>query len=267
MDNHTANPLNVGLFSYFNSLPFWAAFQLGIIKPEAKISYDNPKALNGLFEKKALQLSMVSSLSYWKLRQQSSPFLSFGIGARKKVKSVLLITRFALEKLSEKTIWLTHESETSIALLQVLCSQIWNVAPHLQMMPEKTPPQDADAYLLIGNQALTHILPAGYEAIDLAEAWCKATQLPFIFGLFAIYHETLSAQNEKVIQFEKDLQASYQWSVNHREKLVTKAHEISGMPDAFLDEYLNTLDFVLTDEHYKGFNLFINLYEKYVQQK
>lgn len=254
--------MHVGFIKYINSLPFWGAFKQNIIHSPAHIVYDHPRALNKMFEHCELNISMVSSLAYWKMRHRATPFLSFGLGAHQSVKSVLLITRVAVSDLSEKTIWLTQESETSVALLQVLCTHFWHVDPHWQQISQKTPPHDAEAFLLIGDQALTYRTPAGYQAIDLAEAWWKATGLPFIFGLFTIHKNISPFLADDVVRFESDLQNAYRWSNDHPEEILAMAQEMSSLPSEILADYFQTLDFYLTEKHYKGFDLFTTLYQE-----
>ena len=66
-----------------------------------------------------------------------------------EVHSVELFSRFPLEELSRKKVYLTGQSGTSVALFRILCSQYAQVHPEYVDAAE-----NADALLRIGDQAL-----------------------------------------------------------------------------------------------------------------
>ena len=77
---------------------------------------------------------------------------------------------------------LDQASLTSVHLSQVILAEFYGIHP--QCVPPHTP--DADARLLIGNQAIEFRAnpSAGWRFLDLGEEWTRRTQLPFVYAVW-----------------------------------------------------------------------------------
>ena len=112
-----------------------------------------------------------------------------------EVHSVELFSKYPMEKLSKKRIYLTAQSGTSVALLRVLCSQ------YFQIQPEYVSDlADADAALFIGDEALKRKMQNDWPyCFDLAKLWREWKNLPFVFGAWSVHRSALrtspAAQN------------------------------------------------------------------------
>ena len=88
-----------------------------------------------------------------------------------------------------RSVGLTHESESSVALLKALLRGPLGAGPNCtfeRVRSTRTPDQlPHDLVLLIGDDGL-HADPGEREPIDLGAAWLAWTGLPFVFALWLI---------------------------------------------------------------------------------
>ncbi|MCH9626680.1 MAG: Chorismate dehydratase [Chlamydiales bacterium] len=240
---------HIGMVEYINALPFHLPFRLGEIKTEASITYGIPSAVNAQLRAGKLDMALTSCAEYFDGPYQLLP--GFCIGACKEILSVNLYTR--LPKLDGATIAVTHHSATSIALLKVLCHHFWKVEPTFIPLEREKPLTHYDAFLLIGDEALEQLTIPGYQTIDLASAWYEATQLPFVFAVFA--------QRGGAHDHSGELEASLQWSEANRGRLIHEAHLQSGLAPELIDRYYTLCRYRLEDKEREGLNLFQQLRE------
>lgn len=113
--------------------------------------------------------------------------------ARGPVKSVLLFAKVPPQEI--RTVALDTSSRTSAALVRVLCTHLWNIAPQFS---ERAPDPDlcdldTDAALLIGDPALAAVWN-GPAPIDLGQAWTEWTGLPFVFATWLARNEEVAVE-------------------------------------------------------------------------
>ncbi len=99
------------------------------------------------------------------------------------VYSVFLAYRGELSAI--RRIALDPASLTSVHLVQVLLAEFYGVRPECIDAREA---KDADAELLIGNQAMAYRkeMPADMQLLDLGEEWKARTGLPFVYAPWAL---------------------------------------------------------------------------------
>jgi chorismate dehydratase len=109
-----------------------------------------------------------------------------GIAARHEVRSVLLISKLPLERV---TVLAAHAaSRTSVVLARLLLAERWGVHPRIV---SSRPPLEAmlaaaDAAVIIGDPALAACGRTGLVEVDLAGAWAGWTGLPFVFAVWGV---------------------------------------------------------------------------------
>jgi chorismate dehydratase len=139
-----------GSISYLNLLPFQVFLKRYISNNASKMTFRYkravPSQINKALKRREVNAAFISSIESSKCK-----CTDLGIIAEKKVYSVLL-----LEGENE----IDPASATSNTLARVL---------------------DLQGKVVIGDAALQHYLNGG-ESIDLAEAWYKETELPFVFA-------------------------------------------------------------------------------------
>jgi chorismate dehydratase len=121
------------------------------------------------------------------------------VAARRRVRSVVLITKVAPEALRRVSV--DETSCTSVMLLRILLARRFGVRPamepcvaHLQTMMARS-----DGALLIADAAL-RAHTAGWQVHDLAELWATWTGLPFVFAVWAARPGTDMAQVEPLLR-------------------------------------------------------------------
>lgn len=177
------SPLRIGAPSYLNALPFVYGLKH---QPLITVQRAVPSAINCAFLQGKIDCALMSSVE---ILRHNLPTLPFGIIAQGAVHSVHLYSRKPLSALDGVTIGVTEESATSTHLLKLLARAHWRVTPHFVPMATCLNPQEytqeREAFLLIGDAALTHPTFNGYHTTDLASAWYEMRGLPFPFALFA----------------------------------------------------------------------------------
>ena len=102
------------------------------------------------------------------------------------VYSVLLAHRGPLRDIREVVV--DAASGTSALLLRVLLEKRFGLRPRYVVEPLADKRSDADAQMLIGDQAIRfHRDPADWHILDLGQAWFDWTGLPFVFAVWAVH--------------------------------------------------------------------------------
>ena len=116
-----------------------------------------------------------------------------------EVRSVKLFSRFPIEDLGGKTVRLTSQSQTSVALLKILLQERYRVRP-LFIQGLAAEPGD-DACLLIGDLALEETERNRFAySYDLGTLWQDWQGTPFVFGAWIIEKSALGAELRPILE-------------------------------------------------------------------
>jgi cyclic dehypoxanthinyl futalosine synthase len=175
------------------------------------------------------------------------------IGARGKVRSVLLVSERPLEELDEVALDLS--SRTSVVLARLLLRERLKREPKLVGLAAR----DAIAHVGEGRGAVVIGDPAlGLEgrfpyALDLAEAWYQWTGLPFVFAAWCGRRGALSAEDERLFD------AARVRGLQHRDALADAHAAASGLPQESLRSYLReSLRYAFGEEEREGLQRFFD---------
>ena len=160
--------VRVGCVQYLNSKPL-------IYGCDAPVVFDHPSGLARDLASGALDVALVPVFE----ALRDPPWLAVddvAIACDGPVFSVFLAHRGPLAEV--RRIALDPASLTSVHLLKVLLAEYHGLHPAFDT--------DADARLLIGNQAIDFRAanPDGWRLLDLGEEWRRCTDLPFVFALW-----------------------------------------------------------------------------------
>jgi aminodeoxyfutalosine synthase len=177
----------IGRVSYLNTLPFFKFLD----NREYKIFPAPPRQLGFLFKDGDIDAGIVSLVDYFE-KENDFTFLKYGIVGNKNVKSVILYSKYPIEKLDKKNIAITDETSTSFRLLQVLLEMKYGldviyVREKISAREKNLP--SFDAFLTIGDDALKFMKHKieGFDYIyDLAQLWYEWQKLPFVFAVWAV---------------------------------------------------------------------------------
>ena len=164
--------LRVGCVQYLNARPLIHGY-------DGPVVFDHPSGLARDLANGALDVALVPT---FEALRHPRYLLADGVAIASDgpVFSVFLAHRGPLAEV--RTIALDPASLTSIHLLQVLLAEYHGLRPRLLELSAF--PADADAVLLIGNQAIDFRErdTGAHQLLDLGEEWKRCTGLPFVYA-------------------------------------------------------------------------------------
>jgi chorismate dehydratase len=168
---------------YANAAPFYALWA------DAPFAVRNlaPRDLGREAEAGSVDLGLMASGDFLRLRDRFEMLAPMGVAARGPVQSVLLFSRRPANALGDALVSVTPETSTSIRLLKLLLS-VRRGLPNLRFVRGLEPAQ-ADALLLIGDQAMRtrNRPPEGFvHTLDLGADWLDWTGLPFVYAAWVV---------------------------------------------------------------------------------
>ncbi len=180
--------LRIGLFPYLNVQPVVHGLRgdAGV-----EIVIDVPSRIAERFSEGALDLAMVPS---FEAAAMGAPVLdAICISSDGPVETVILHHRTALRDV--KSLCVDTASRTSAALAKILIARASGQLPETSVFsPSTNEPTDADAILVIGDPAFA-FTRAGYERLDLGEAWKHETSLPFVYAVMVLGPHAIGKPN------------------------------------------------------------------------
>jgi chorismate dehydratase len=263
MAQFSSGRLRLGRIGFLNVLPIYYPLESGIISHPFVIVSDSPACLNELMAAGRLDLSVVSSIEYARHPERYYILPDLSISCCGAVKSVLLLSQVPVDRLKGKTILVTRESHTSVALLKILFSEHLRVEADLEPGCLREAAAGGNlpvAFLAIGDEALR--LSAGdlypYR-LDLGEAWHSWTRLPFVFALWVIQRESAERLNGALRTTMEVLAAAKHWGRNHLDHICAVAEERGIVGIEALQVYYRCLGYDLRQGEQEGLNLFYSL--------
>ena len=168
---------------YANAAPFYALWS------DAPFSVRNlaPRDLGREAETGHVDLGLMATGDYLRLRDRFEMLAPMGVAARGPVQSVLLFSRRPANALGDALISVTPETSTSIRLLKLLLNARRGLS-NVRYVRGLEPAQ-ADALLLIGDQAMRtrNRPPEGFvHTLDLGADWLDWTGLPFVYAAWVV---------------------------------------------------------------------------------
>ena len=250
------SPLRLGRIGYINCYPIYGAIDRGVLPAPGALVTGTPAELNDLLVAGELDVSVISAVEYARHARDLVLLPDLAISCDGPVRSVMLFSRRPVAQLDGRTVLLTASSRTSIALLELLCREVWKIHPrfvearaeasdldHLAGLPH-------DAVLVIGDPALLLSARGAYpEIADLGEEWKRWTGLPFVFAVWAARR---AADPAAVQRGHQSLLASRDWGLAHLDDLAADAARATGIALPACREYFAGLDYALSYKHLAG---------------
>lgn len=275
--------LIVGKIPYLNLFPiFYVLEGSGSHAPIAAASYEfiegHPSSLNRMLRQAEIDVSPSSSIEYLRDREGYIYIDGHSISSEGPVESILIFSRMPLNDLGGKEVFVTHHSETSPILLDIILKKFYGIGARLKITdaPVKDAITSHSAYLSIGDEALlaksrSHkisldIQNHDYELCaiehqlfyiyDLGALWLKHTSLPFVFALWTARKDSAEAKKELFEKFKNDLDSAKHNAMEHL-KDIASASQLSAIisPDR-IASYWRKISYDLNEKHKKGLELF-----------
>jgi chorismate dehydratase len=255
--------MRIGRIGYINCAPVYGAIDRGIVAlpPGAELVTGTPAELNDLLVAGELDLSVISAIEYARHARELVLLPELAISCDGPVRSVALFSRRTVGRLDGWTVLLSASSRTSVALLELLCRDVWKIKPKFAEARAEAQDLEAlsalphEAVLVIGDAALKLAASSGYpHRYDLGEEWKRWTGKPFVFAVWTARH---SANPAAVQKCHRTVLASRAWGLAHLEELAEAAAVSCNVPRATCLEYLSGLDYAFTDRHRQALNDFL----------
>ena len=260
MGKSTCERLRLGRIGFLNVLPIYYPLEAGFISHPFEIVSGIPSYLNSLMASGNLDLSVVSSIEYARHPERYFILPDLSISCRGEVQSVLLFSRVPLDRLAGKTVLVSAQSHTSVALLRILLSIRFGLDVVFQPgnCTESLERGDAPtAFLAIGDEALRlrdhRLYP---HRMDLGAAWHTWTRLPFVFAVWVIQRAAVERWNGRLGEALERLADAKRWGHAHMERICAEA-SIKGLLDVReLESYYGVLRYDLGPDEREGLELF-----------
>lgn len=255
--------MRIGRIGYINCAPVYGAIDRGIVTlpAGAELVTGTPSELNDLLVAGELGISVISAIEYARHAKDLVLLPELAISCDGPVRSVALFAKQPVGRLGGSTILLSASSRTSVALLELLCRDVWKIKP--QFAEARAEAQDLEALgslpheavLVIGDAALKLAAAGIYpHRYDLGEEWKQWTGLPFVFAVWAAQR----VENPAAVRRGHEvLLASRAWGLEHLDDLAAEAARTTQLPIAACRPYLSGLDYAFTDRHRSALSDFL----------
>jgi chorismate dehydratase len=252
--------VRLGRIGYINCYPVYGAIDRGRVRVPAELVTGTPAELNDLLVAAELDVSVISAVEFARHAEALRLLSGIGITSDGPVRSVALFSKVPVARLDGRTVLLTASSRTGAALLELLCRDVWKIAPRFAQARAEATDLDRlaelphEAVLVIGDAALLLAARHAYAyRVDLGEEWKRWTGLPFVFAVWAARRPVERAATARV---HEAILRSRDWGLAHLDLLAADAHRASGVALAACREYLAGLDYAFTERHLAGLATF-----------
>ena len=254
----TGKKLRIGRIPYANLFPIF--YMMG---KRGGAPYDIiegvPSELNRKLRDGIIDISPSSSIEHLRYPDKYDVIRNHSISADGPIRSIFLFSRMPLEALDGQTILTSSQSETSVALVEIICRKFYNLACTFVSSAEPIAHalRSYPAYLLIGDDAISQSRRwPDLHVYDLGSVWKQHTGLPFTYALWLVRKECVSESPEALAEFITDLDTAKELS-RSRFGEIAEAWPLKDMlSTSDLIAYWEGISYDLTDEHRKGLALF-----------
>jgi len=251
--------LKIGKISYANVWPIFYMLEKEADCSSYEFVEGVPSALNTMLREGSIDASWSSSIEYLKDPGRYTFIENHAIDSDGPVGSVLLFSKKPIEELDGETILMTSQSETSIALLQIICRKFYDLScTYVQTSePFDRAIESRAAYLLIGDDALSQASRrTDLHIYDLGQLWKKHTGLPFTYALWLVRKESWTTKGNLILTFKQDLDRAKVHALSDLRGLA-EVSPLRGMLSVDrLVSYWQGISYNFGEAHKKGFELF-----------
>ena len=247
--------MKIGRIGYINCAPVYGAIDRSVVAlpPGGELVTGTPAELNDLLVAGELDVSVISAIEYARHAPELVLLPDLAISCDGPVRSVALFSRRTVRQLDGRTVLLSASSRTSVALLELLCRDVWKIRPKFAEARAEAQDLEAlaalphEAVLVIGDPALKLAAAGTYaHRYDLGEEWKRWTGKPFVFAVWAARR---AADPAAVQRGHESLLASRAWGLEHLEEIAGETARVTRLPVATCREYLSGLDYAFGERH------------------
>ena len=194
--------IRVGAVEYLNARPL--VHGLDTRTDLFKLRFEVPSKCASLLYDKSVDVGLIPSIEY--LCDSDYRIVpDIAVVSEGPVASVALFTERPI--MSIRSIAVDSSSRTAVALLRILCAQLFDLEAKFVTMHPDLPAmlKRCDAALLIGDTALyTEHETRSLEKIDLGDEWEAMTGLPFVWSFWVGRSDSVQAEHIKAFGAARD---------------------------------------------------------------
>jgi chorismate dehydratase len=197
----------IGSVKYLNAVPLTRGMEYQII-------FATPARLAELLRRDELEAALVSVTEVL-FTDRYDVLDEVAIASLGEVYSVLLAHRKPLAEAKE--IFCDTASLTSVNLLKVLLAER-GLKPEFKPLENYAAAPEKDFVLLIGDPAIDfQRAPHDHAIFDLGSAWFEATNLPFVYAVWALRRGVENAELRRRLHDAKQFGLdTLEWIIHHR---------------------------------------------------
>ena len=267
------NKLKIGRIPYANLYPLFYYLDNECNNPEYTFIKGVPSKLNRMLRKGELDISPSSSIEYLRNKERYLILPWFSISSLGPIKSILLFSRFPISELGGKTIAVTSDSETSVALLKIILKEFLSLKCKFKTISLRSVRNILLSYpavLHIGDTAMIEAKklsiaggpkPAPF-IYDLGELWDRQTGLPFVYALWVVRKEALPGKGRLIRKLSSDLINAKKYAAQKLLLIAREAPQKKWIGEKELINYWKIISYDFTERHMEGLKLF----EKHVKK-
>ncbi len=180
-------PVRLGVVSFINTLPLIDGLEQ---LRDVTLHHSVPSLLIDMLLSDEVDVALCSSIDYQRSPQPLSILPVGLLGCHGTTLTVRMYSSVPLDRIER--IYCDTDSHTSVALLQILLRERYDISPELidydarEYVADNHPLEYPESMMLIGDKVVTHSPPpVRYpHQFDLGEAWRELTGKPFVFALW-----------------------------------------------------------------------------------
>ena len=252
--------VRIGMVNFINTAPLYDVWQRTVHRPEWNVVEATPSVLNRMLYANQLDMGLVSSQEYAAHPQDYLILDDISISASGPVGSVFLFSRCDPNLLTDRTVLLSGQSQTSVSLVKIILEKFYNVFPVYEVgsVLEAQKNEDILAVLAIGDEALFLAQGKTYPyMIDLSKIWHEKTSLPFVFAIWAMRKEFCRKNPEVVREIQRELLRCRNAGKENLKKISQRVAPRVSMDTESCYEYLRGIEHELGPDKKKGLIRFI----------
>ncbi len=251
--------LKIGKIGFANLFPIFYGLEKFADCSAYEFVEGVPSAVNRLLREGKIDISPSSSIEY--LRNEDDYVLldNHSITSAGPVGSILLFGRRPIEALDGLTLLASSQSETSVALLEIVLKKFYGMDCPLK--PSDAPLSQGiesyPGYLLIGDNALREALRwPELHIYDLGDIWYRNTGLPFVFALWIARRDSSLREPGLFARFKGDLDIAKAKALNDLRTIARESSLLNVLSENEIVSYWQGISYDLSDEHKRGLELF-----------
>jgi chorismate dehydratase len=235
---------------YLNSAPLCYSFIYGEQRDRCDLLPDAaPARCADMLRESQVDAALIPVIEYQRIENlRVAPGAC--VASKNSVRSVVLASRVEINRI--RSVALDISSRTSAALIQIILSRFYGLAPRYRPSPPRIEEMlDADdAALIIGDPAML-IDRSQLYVYDMAEEWRRHTGLPFVFAFWAIRADSRAWPGGV------DFIAARREGIAHTEEIADMYSKSLGLRREDLISYLTeNISYDLDEESIRGLRLY-----------